>query len=85
MTGAIAAASAAEIENSFGQNPAFVESGSQVIVMKNGREAARLIPGSAAASGSSLTDSLTGILKEDVVDLKQAKEETLREKYEMAD
>ena len=33
MTGAIAAASAAEIENSFGQNPAFVESGSQVIVI----------------------------------------------------
>ena len=52
------------------------------IVTKNGKEVARLIPRNAAVSY--LTDSLTGILKGDV-DLKQAKEEKLREKYETAD
>ena len=80
MVGAIATAT--EMQNNFERYLALAISGEEVIVTKNGKEVARLIPRNAAVSY--LTDSLTGILKGDV-DLKQAKEEKLREKYETAD
>ena len=75
-------ATATEMQNNFGRYLTLVADGKEVIVTKNGKEVARLIPRNAAVSY--LTDSLTGILKKDV-DLKQAKEERLREKYETSD
>ena len=54
----------------------------EVIVTKNGREVGRFIPKSADVSY--LTDSLTGILKNDY-DLEDIKLERLREKYEAVD
>lgn len=53
-------------------------SGQEVIVTKNGREVGRFIPKNTAVSY--LTDSLTGILKEDK-DLDEIKSERLAEKY----
>ena len=59
-----------------------VQNGGEVIVTKNGREVGRFIPRATAVSY--LTDSLTGILK-GKKDIDQAKEERLREKYEITD
>ena len=56
--------------------------GIEVIVTKNGKEVGRFLPREAAVSY--LTDSLTGILKENA-DLDQVKEERLREKYAITD
>ena len=53
-----------------------------MIVTRNGKEVGRFIPKDAAVSY--LTDSLTGILKEDA-DLDEVKAERLKEKYEVAD
>ena len=53
-----------------------------MIVTKNGREVGRFIPKDAAVSY--LTDSLAGILKSDC-DAGQAREQRLREKYEIVD
>ena len=75
-------ATATEMQNNFGRYLTIVADGKEVIVTKNGKEVARLIPRNAAVSY--LTDSLAGILKGDV-DLRQAKEERLREKYETSD
>ena len=58
------------------------ESGNEVIVTKNGKEVGRFIPRESAVSY--LTDSLTGILKSDM-DIAQAKEERLKEKYAITD
>ena len=77
-----ATATATEMQNNFGRYLTLVADGKEVIVTKNGKEVARLIPRNAAVSY--LTDSLAGILKGDV-DLKQAKEERLKEKYETSD
>ena len=75
-------AAATEMQNNLGRYLTIVADGKEVIVTKNGKEVARLIPRNAAVSY--LTDSLTGILKGDV-DLRQEKEERLREKYETSD
>ena len=75
-------ATATEMQNNFGKYLSIVAAGKEVIVTKNGKEVARLIPRNAAVSY--LTDSLAGILREDA-DPEQAKEERLREKYETAD
>ena len=77
-----ATATATEMQNNFGKYLSLVMAGQEIIVTKNGREVGRFIPKDAAIS--SLTDSLTGILKGDY-DIDQAKEERLREKYEAAD
>ena len=77
-----AIATATEMQNNFGRYLTIVADGKEVIVTKNGKEVARLIPRNAAVSY--LTDSLTGILKGDV-DPGQAKKERLREKYETSD
>ena len=82
MIGKTATATATEMQNNFGRYLSLVMDGIEVIVTKNGREVGRFLPRNAAVSY--LTDSLTGILKEDA-DLDQVKEERLREKYAITD
>ena len=56
--------------------------GTQIIITKNGKQVARLIPEDAAVSY--LADSLTGVLKGNF-NPDEAKDKELREKYEVAD
>ena len=73
-----ATATATEMQNNFGRYLNLVMSGQEVIVTKNGREVGRFIPKDAVVSY--LTDSLTGILKEND-DLDDVKTERLTKKY----
>ena len=82
MVGTTALATATEMQNNFGKYLSLVQNGSEVIVTRNGKEVGRFVPREKAISY--LTDSLTGILKGDT-DLDQAKQERLREKYEITD
>ena len=75
-------ATATEMQNNFGRYLALVQGGNEVIITRNGKEVGRFIP--RAATVSYLTDSLTGILKGDM-NIDQAREERLREKYEVVD
>ena len=75
-------ATATEMQNNFGHYLNLVMNGSEIIVTKNGKEIGRFIPKNAAVTY--LTDSLTGILKGDH-DLKAARKERLKEKYEAVD
>lgn len=72
---------ATEMQNNFGKYLNSVIQGQEMIITKNGTPVARIIPQYQAISY--LTDSLTGILKEE--SLEQVKEETLREKYGYTD
>ena len=71
-------ATATEMQNNFGRYLNLIMSVHEIIVTKNGREVGRFIPKNAAISY--LTDSLTGILKENY-DLDEAKTERLTEKF----
>lgn len=71
-----------EMQNNFGKYLNFVMSGQEIIVTKNGHEVGRFIPKDAAISY--LTDSLTGILKEDY-NLNEEKSERMKEKYGLVD
>jgi len=82
MSEAIATATSTEMQNNFGRYLRIVMNGGEVIVTRNGREVGRLIPRKAAVSY--LTDSLTGILKENS-DPDQVKAERLKAKYESTD
>ena len=82
MLGKTTTATATEMQNNFGRYLSLVMDGVEVIVTKNGKEVGRFLPKNAAVSY--LTDSLTGILKEDT-DPSQAREERLREKYAVTD
>jgi len=82
MIGKTATATATEMQNNFGRYLSLVMDGIEVIVTKNGKEVGRFLPREAAVSY--LTDSLTGILKENA-NLDQVKEERLREKYAITD
>lgn len=82
MMGKTATATATEMQNNFGRYLALVMEGTQVIVTRNGKEVGRFLPRASAVSY--LTDSLTGILKEDA-EPERAKDDRLREKYEAAD
>lgn len=73
-------ATATEIQNNFGKYLQLVQEGGEVIVLKNGKEAARLV--SYEKNVSFLTDSLLGVLKGDYDD-KAVKEERMG-KYEGA-
>lgn len=75
-------ATATEMQNNFGRYLSLVMSGQEIIVTKNGREVGRFIPKDTTISY--LTDSLTGILKEDG-DLNEAKAEYMRGKYGSVD
>ena len=77
-----AIATATEMQNNFGRYLNIVLGGNEVIVTKNGKEVGRFIPRESAVSY--LTDSVTGILKSDM-DIAQAKEERLKEKYAITD
>ena len=77
-----ATATATEMQNNFGRYLNLVMSGQEVIVTKNGREVGRFVPKDAAVSY--LTDSLTGILKEDY-SLEEVKTERLTRKYGAVD
>ncbi len=52
---------ATELQNNFGKYLQYVQDGNEVIVLRNGKEVARLI--SHEKSVSFLTDSLVGVLK----------------------
>ena len=72
-------ASSTEMHNNSGKYLNIVVEGNQIIITKNGRKVARIIPEDAAVSY--LTDSLTGILKGDY-NLDEEKDKKLRTKYE---
>ena len=74
-------ATATDIQNNFGKYLQMVQAGGEIIVMKNGKEVARLV--SYDKSVSFLTDSLTGVLKGDYNE-KEARTEGMQ-KYESAD
>ena len=74
-------ASSTEMQNNFGKYLNIVIKGQQIIITKNGRKVARVIPETAAVSY--LTDSLTGILKGGY-DLDEERDRELRAKYEAA-
>lgn len=57
---------ATDLQNNFGHYLQTVQNGDEVIILKNGKEVARLI--SHNASISFLTDSLKGVLKNDYDD-----------------
>lgn len=59
-------ATATEVQNNFGKYLHMVQTGDEIIVVKNGKEVARLV--SQEKSVSFLTDSLVGILKGDYDD-----------------
>ncbi len=54
-------ATATEVQNNFGKYLSMVLAGGEVIVLKNGKEVARLV--SREKSVSFLSDSLVGVLK----------------------
>ena len=59
-------ATATEVQNNFGRFLQSVIDGNEVIILKNGKEVARLI--SRSDTISFLTDSLTGVLSRDYDD-----------------
>ena len=72
---------ATELQNNFGKYLQHVQDGEEVVILRNGKEVARLI--SHEKSVSYLTDSLVGVLKGNY-DEKQLKAERMR-KYENLD
>ncbi len=56
-------ATATEVQNNFGRFLQYVSEGNEVIIIRNGKEVARLI--SQGKAVSFLTDSLRGVLKSD--------------------
>ncbi len=75
------AVSATEIQNNFGHYLQAAQSGNEILILKNGKEVARLI--SHEASVSFLTDSLTGVLSHDYDD--KAMQAERIEKHESID
>lgn len=57
---------ATEFQNNFGHYLQSVQSGGEVLILKNGKEVARLV--SHESSISFLSDSLSGVLKHDYDD-----------------
>ena len=78
MTQTTVIATATEMQNNFGRYLSLIMEGVEIIVTKNGREVGRFVPREATVSY--LTDSLTGILKEEN-NSEEAREERLKEKY----
>lgn len=74
-------ATATEIQNNFGKYLNMVQTEGEVIIMKNGKEVARLV--SYDKSVSFLTDSLIGVLKGDYSE-KEVRMENIQ-KYESID
>lgn len=76
-------ATATEVQNNFGKYLQMVQGGGEVIVLKNGKEVARLI--SYEKSVSFLTDSLTGVLKGDYDDKDMRAEQMKKYENESSD
>lgn len=74
-------ATATDIQNNFGKYLQSVQLGEEIIILKNGKEVARLI--SHDKSVSFLTDSLRGVLSNDYDD-KAIRNERMK-KYESID
>lgn len=74
-------ATATDVQNNFGKYLQMVQTGEEIIILRNGKEMARLI--SHNKSVSFLTDSLIGVLKNDYDD-KSARAERMA-KYESVD
>ncbi len=72
---------ATELQNNFGKYLQAVQEGNEVIILKNGKEVARLI--SHDKSVSFLTDSLVGVMK-GTYDAKAVRTERMK-KYESND
>ncbi len=72
---------ATEIQNNFGKYLQMAQTGEEIIILRNGKEMARLI--SHNKSVSFLTDSIVGVLKNDYDDKSARAERT--SKYESAD
>lgn len=72
---------ATEIQNNFGKYLQYVQEGNEVVILRNGKEVARLI--SHDKSVSFLTDSLVGVLKGDYDD-KEMRAERMK-RYENSD
>ena len=75
-------ATATQMQNNFGKYLTLVMKGQEVIVTKNGKEIGRLVPKNTVVSY--LTDSLTGIIKNEYK-LDDIKTERLLEKHDSAD
>lgn len=73
--------SATELQNNFGKYLQYVQTGEDVVILRNGKEVARLI--SRERTVSFLTDELLGVLKGDY-DEKAMREERAK-KYEDLD
>lgn len=71
---------ATDIQNNFGKYLQLVQTGEEVIILRNGKEAARLI--SHEKSVSFLTDSLIGVLENDYDD--KAMREERKAKHDSA-
>lgn len=71
-----------EIQNDFDRYLALIMNGQEIVITNNGQELGRFVPKNSTVSY--LTDSLTGILKEDYTP-DNAKLESLKEKYNFAD
>lgn len=72
---------ATELQNNFGKYLQYVQEGNEVVVLRNGKEVARLI--SRERSVSFLTDSLVGVLKNSYDD--NAEKANRMKKYESID
>lgn len=72
---------ATEIQNNFGKYLQMAQSGEEIIILRNGKEMARLI--SREKNVSFLTDSIVGVLKNDYDD-KSARAERVK-RYDSAD
>lgn len=75
--------SATEIKNQFGKYLKLVQEGEEIMIERNGKEIARLL--SKEAQTKSVVDELCGILKKSDTDYHIAKDEALKEKYELPD
>ena len=73
---------ATEMQNNFGRYANIVLNGGHVLVTRNGKVFGQFIP--ANASETPITDSLRGILSGHY-DLKQTRDERLRNQYEADD
>lgn len=73
--------SATELQNNFGKYLQYVQAGEDVVILRNGKEVARLI--SRDRTVSFLTDALVGVLK-GKYDEKAVREERAR-RYEAVD
>lgn len=77
----ITTVSATDIQNNFGHYLQAVQSGDEIIILKSGKEVARMVSNTAAISF--LSDSLVGVLKNDYNEKEMIQERI--EKHESID